>query len=68
MVRRELFGNQDPTGKTVKIDGKVNTDPHSPGVFRTIGPLSNMPEFAQAFECKEGDAMVLSADKKAVIW
>ncbi len=47
---------------------QVNTDPHSPGRFRTIGPLSNMPEFAKAFECKEGDAMVLSADKKAVIW
>jgi len=47
---------------------QVNTDPHSPGRFRTIGPLSNMPEFAEAFECKQGDAMVLSADKKAVIW
>ena len=47
---------------------QVNTDTHSPGVFRTIGPLSNMPEFAAAFECKEGDAMVLADDQRAVIW
>ena len=37
------------------------TDPHSPGRFRVNGPLSNMPEFAQAFGCKEGDPMVRRA-------
>jgi putative endopeptidase len=36
----------------------IATDPHSPGEFRVNGPLSLMPEFAQAFGCKAGDAMV----------
>jgi putative endopeptidase len=47
---------------------QVNTDPHSPGKFRTIGPLSNMPEFAAAFGCQEGDPMVQVAELTAEIW
>ena len=45
---------------------QIQTDPHSPGQFRVNGPLSNMPEFARAFGCKEGDPMVRSA--RARIW
>ena len=37
-------------------------DPHPLPKFRTNGPLSNMPQFAQAFQCKAGDPMV-RADK-----
>jgi len=44
------------------------TDPHSPGRFRVNGPLSNMPEFAQAFGCKPGDAMVRPVGERARIW
>jgi putative endopeptidase len=46
----------------------VATDPHSPGQFRVNGPLSNMPEFAQAFGCKEGDPMVRPDSLRARIW
>jgi putative endopeptidase len=45
---------------------QIQTDPHSPGQFRVNGPLSNMPEFARAFGCKEGDPMVRST--RARIW
>ena len=46
----------------------LNTDPHAPAQFRAIGAPSNMPAFAQAFQCKAGDAMVRSADKQVKIW
>jgi putative endopeptidase len=47
---------------------QVNTDPHSPAMFRGIGPVVNMPEFKAAFSCKDGDAMVRPEDKRADIW
>jgi len=47
---------------------QVNTDPHSPGQFRVLGPLSNMPEFAAAFECEPGTPMVRNAEERAEIW
>ncbi len=36
----------------------VSTNPHSPPNFRVNGPLSNLPEFAQAFSCKPDAKMV----------
>jgi putative endopeptidase len=44
------------------------TDPHPLGRFRVNGPLSNMPQFATAYACKEGDAMVRPPDKRCQIW
>ena len=45
---------------------QVLGDPHSNARYRVNGPLSNMPEFAQAFGCKQGDKMVRT--KACVIW
>jgi putative endopeptidase len=47
---------------------QIATDPHSPGKFRVNGPLSNMPEFAKTWGCKEGDPMVRSESTRARIW
>ncbi|WP_216690367.1 M13 family metallopeptidase [Hymenobacter siberiensis] len=47
---------------------QIATDPHSPGQYRTIGPLMNMPQFQQAFGCPEGSKMTRSAADRAVIW
>lgn len=47
---------------------QVKTDPHSPTEFRVNGTLANMPEFFEAFDVKEGDAMRQGQDKIAVIW
>ncbi len=37
---------------------RAATDPHSSAKWRVNGPLSNLPEFAKAFQCQAGDAMV----------
>jgi len=44
----------------------ANTNPHPLPRFRGNGPLSNMAEFARAFGCKQGDAMV--REKVCKIW
>ena len=47
---------------------RVNTDPHSPGKYRVNGVVSNMPEFFEAFDIQEGDAMRQPKEKIAKIW
>jgi putative endopeptidase len=44
----------------------TNQDPHPLARFRANGPLSNMPEFAEAFQCKAGSPMV--RPKRCQIW
>ncbi len=46
----------------------VKTNPHSPPNFRVLGPLSNMKEFYQAFNIKQGDKMWRPENERAVIW
>ncbi|HEX4047838.1 MAG TPA: M13 family metallopeptidase [Elusimicrobiota bacterium] len=43
------------TDESIKRQAK--SDPHSTGRWRVNGVVSNMPEFAQAFSCKEGSPM-----------
>jgi putative endopeptidase len=47
---------------------QVQTDPHSPAQFRTNGPLMNMPEFYEAFGCKDGSKMVRAQADRSRIW
>lgn len=47
---------------------RLTTDPHAPANFRAIGAPSNMPVFAQAFQCKAGQPMVRGKDAQVVIW
>jgi putative endopeptidase len=50
------------------LRNQVVTDPHAPAVWRVMGPLSNLPEFAAAFRCKAGDVMVRADSLRAEIW
>jgi len=46
----------------------VQTDPHSPGRWRVEGPLSNMPEFKEAFDCPEDAPMVRPPADACAVW
>jgi len=46
----------------------VSTDPHPPGKYRVLGPLSNMPEFEKAFSCKAADPMVRPETERCAVW
>lgn len=46
----------------------VSVDPHPIPRFRVNGPLSNMPTFAQAWDCKSGEAMVRPPQDQCKIW
>ncbi|XXF80413.1 M13 family metallopeptidase [Myxococcaceae bacterium GXIMD 01537] len=44
------------------------TDPHSPPFLRVNAPLSNLPAFQQAFQCKEGAKMLRPAATRCEVW
>ena len=46
----------------------INTDPHSPEMFRVNGPTSNFDPFYAAFGVKEGDKMYIKPKNRAKIW
>ena len=46
----------------------VNTNPHPLARYRAIAAPSNMPAFAQAFGCKEGEAMARPSAIRCQIW
>ncbi len=43
-------------------------DPHSPGKYRVIGTLSNMPEFYEAFGVAESDKMYRNESVRGKVW
>jgi putative endopeptidase len=47
---------------------RITTDPHSPEMFRTNGPLSNMPAFYRAFGVKPGDKMYRPDSLRVKVW
>ena len=46
----------------------VQSDPHPTSKFRVIGPLSNLPEFQQAFACKDNTPMVREKEVRCDVW
>lgn len=47
---------------------RIITDPHSPGLYRVNGTVSNLPEFYSAFGINKDDAMYRSDSLRAKIW
>lgn len=47
---------------------RIVTDPHSPGIHRCNGPLTNFAPFYNAFNVKEGNKMFKPEAARAKVW
>lgn len=47
---------------------RINTDPHSPPMYRVNGPLMNFTPFYTAFNVQPGDKMYKPEDERIKIW
>ncbi|MBN9338135.1 MAG: M13 family metallopeptidase, partial [Chryseobacterium sp.] len=50
------------------MTNQVKTDPHSPGYYRSFGPLVNMDAFQKAFDIKPGDKLYVAPEHRIKIW
>jgi endothelin-converting enzyme/putative endopeptidase len=46
----------------------IQGDPHPIAKYRVNGPLSNLPEFRQTFQCKADDPMVRADADRCEVW
>ena len=60
-------GNKDK-GTEQFIKYMLKTNPHPPGYYRVIGPLSNLDAFIETFQIKPGDKMYKSPAERIKIW
>lgn len=54
--------------KEDELRQRIVTDPHAPGEYRVLGPLSNLPEFHEAFGCKPSHKLFANPQERVVIW
>ena len=50
------------------MQNQVKTDSHSPGYFRSFGPLVNQDSFMKAFDIKPGDKLYKAPEQRIKIW
>lgn len=50
------------------LRNQITTDPHSPSEFRANGSVRNVPEFYEAFDITEQDALYLPPEERVKIW
>ncbi len=58
-------------GDAIRIEEQrvmMQADPHPIGKYRVNGPLSNLPQFQEAFSCKAGSEMVRADDIRCDVW
>ena len=54
--------------RDAELRRRLLTDPHSPAMYRVRGIVRQLPEFYQAFNVKEGDALFLPPEQRVKIW
>ena len=54
--------------KDEALASQIMTDVHAPAQFRINGPLSNIPDFYEAFHIKKGDKMFRPEALRVKIW
>jgi putative endopeptidase len=47
---------------------QILVDPHSPGEWRTVGPLINMDAWYEAFNVKPGDKLYVAPENRIRLW
>lgn len=57
---------ENSRSEAIKV--QVSVDPHATNEFRCNAPLSNLPEFAQAWGVGAGTPMARSSSERVVIW
>lgn len=51
-----------------RLRQQIATDPHSPAIYRANGPVRNVPEWYEAFDVQEGDALYVAPEDRVKIW
>ena len=46
----------------------IQTNPHSPSMYRSNGAVRNVPQWYSAFDVQEGDALYLAPEDRVKIW
>jgi putative endopeptidase len=46
----------------------IQTDPHAPSMYRANGAVRNVPEFYEAFDVQESNALYLPPEERVKIW
>ena len=61
----QIWRNKD---RDEALRQRILTDPHSPSVYRANGAVRNVPEFYEAFNVEESDALYLPPEERVKIW
>ena len=54
--------------RTEELIDQLRTGNHSPARYRVLGPLANVPAFAEAFNCPAGAPMLRAPAEQISIW
>ncbi|MDR0483495.1 MAG: peptidase M13 [Cellulomonadaceae bacterium] len=55
-------------GRDEELKRRIASDPHSPNEFRCNGVVPNVPEFYEAFNVQDGDALYYPPQNRVHIW